>query len=287
MAEPKPDAPTAPVPAVRWEAPTPAAPNVARSARTRSRLAIAALAISAVVAVLAFMIDLTGLGVIDRLAAGELALVEAEAFDSSFASMGLIQAGAFILTGIAFLAWLSRSVDNVPALGGGTPMVTPAWSIGWWFIPFANLVMPFRIVADLYRRMASGSVGVGLVLAWWALWVTANVVSLVAGASWTNALEPGELRSALTTYAVSDILDLPTALLAILIVTRIQGWADARSAPPTPTVTGAPPVEAATSAPAHAAAPIEPDQPAAPVSWASSDEPPSEAPRVDTPGRPG
>lgn len=75
----------------------------------------------------------------------------------------------FVAVSVAQLAWLSRSVDNTWYLLGGTSQWSPGWAIGWWFIPFANFVMPFLVVSDLNRRMARG-VGrplFGLLLTWW------------------------------------------------------------------------------------------------------------------------
>lgn len=129
-------APTYWVPPADTISPEPRRP---RSGRLRSRVAIATLAVAGVLGLIASIQDIGGLGVIDRAEAGTLTVAEAEEFDSTFSSMGVLQTAAFVLAAIAYLAWLSRSVDNVPGLGGGKPVATPAWSIGWWFIPFANL----------------------------------------------------------------------------------------------------------------------------------------------------
>jgi hypothetical protein len=186
------------------------------------------LAIMAVLGVIAGVQDIGGLGVLDRAEAGLLTVEEADAFDVGFAAMGLLQFVAIVVTAIAYLAWLSRSVDNVPGLGGGKPVATPAWSIGWWFIPIANLFKPYQIVVDLYRRMAPvEKVGTGIVGAWWVLWLLNNVVAQAAGRFFAgDTIE--SIRSGVQLYAVSDFGDVVTAGLAIVIVLRIQRWADAR-----------------------------------------------------------
>jgi hypothetical protein len=61
----------------------------------------------------------------------------------------------------------------------------PGWSIGSWFIPLANLVIPVLIVQDLWRGAAAETRrgdrtwrtgrGSALVGCWWASWVVASV----------------------------------------------------------------------------------------------------------------
>jgi hypothetical protein len=86
-----------------------------------------------------------------------------------------------ICSAIAVIAWLSRAVDNTPSLGGGMPDFTPRAAIYWWFVPFASFVMPYRVVADLWRRMAlrPDQRGTVLVLAWWLAWNCSNIAQNV------------------------------------------------------------------------------------------------------------
>jgi hypothetical protein len=170
------------------------------------------------------------LDLVNRAEAGLLTVAEGEAFDNAFASMGAIQTVALIATAVAYLAWLHLSIENTPGLGGGVPSVTPRWSVIWWFIPFANLVKPYQVVADLYRRMAPRlDIGVGLVLVWWLFWVVSNLVSNLGGITYGRAETIAALREAFEFYSYADLGDAVAAVLAIAVVLRIQHWADQRS----------------------------------------------------------
>ena len=205
------------------------APRSPRSAHLRSRIAIGTLGIIAVLGVLAGFQDIYAMDVFDRAFAGTLSNSEATEFDSAFGTMGMLQLLAIILAAIAFLAWQSRSVDNVPALGGGTPTVTPAWSIGWWFIPIANLFKPYQVVADLYRRMAPVErIGAGIVVVWWVVWMVNNLVGQLAGRLYAAADDLASVQTSLVLWALTDFGDVVGAGLAIVIVLRIQRWADGR-----------------------------------------------------------
>lgn len=196
---------------------------------------MATLGIAGALGAVAFLQDLTGFGILDAAAAGTLTEADADAFDSLFATIGQAQLVAYLACAVAFLAWLSRSVDNVERLGGGKPAFTPTMSIVWWFIPFANFVMPYQVVADLYRRMAPVErISTLIVLGWWLLFLGGNIVSNVAGRVWTGGNDFASLQTGLQLYAISDLTDPIAAILAIRIVLSVQRWADARAARPAP-----------------------------------------------------
>ena len=235
--DPSPTDPTEPVqPPVAWPRvaetePTP--PGNRGSARMRSRWAIAMLGVAGILGVLALISDVSGFGVFDAAELGKLTDKQAEEFDNVFGTIGILQTIAFFPTAVAFLAWLSRSVDNVPRLGGGDPEVKPNWSIIWWFIPFANLFKPYQVVADLYRRMAPiQGIATSIVVAWWVVWVIGNIFANLAGRFWLQADNLETLRSALSLFAISDLLDPIAAGLLIVIVLKVQRWADVREAAP-------------------------------------------------------
>ncbi len=58
-----------------------------------------------------------------------------------------------------FLMWLFRTYKNLEPLGSENIRFTPGWSVGWWFIPFANLVMPFKAVRGVWSESDPATVG--------------------------------------------------------------------------------------------------------------------------------
>ena len=51
---------------------------------------------------------------------------------------------AFLATAVCWLVWQARAHENVWAVPGlPAPTRTPGMAVIWWFIPFANLVMPY------------------------------------------------------------------------------------------------------------------------------------------------
>jgi hypothetical protein len=199
-----------------------------RSSRTRALWTQGFLVASSVIAGLLGLYSLTGVGLADRYAAGAASDAEVTRFVSTVVGLGgwsvLLELG----TAICFLAWLSRSVDNAPPLGVGTPSVSPRWAIGWWFIPLANLVMPYRVVRELYERLGDtrrGSGG-GVVLGWWLTYVGAGILSsLVALAS-----EALTSPAAFVIPAVAEGLLAGSAILCVLIVREVEDRQRGRAA---------------------------------------------------------
>jgi len=209
--------------------------GVYRSAGRRARITAILLGVVGFIALLSTIQDGLGFGLIENARMGLLTAEEANKFDAGTAHLALMTLGAELVTAIAFLAWLSRTVDNIPALRGGRPLVTPRWSIGWWFIPFANLIKPYQIVRDVHDRMAIGASSSGgwIVLAWWLSWVAGRVIAaiaeLVPQPINPEAINLDALAKQFSFRGIADSLTLLGALLAIVVVLRIQWRAEARA----------------------------------------------------------
>ena len=173
----------------------------------------------------------TGLGLMDR-ARDKTLLPQAFAdFDRETVFAAELYFGAGAAAAVVFLSWLLRTVDNVPLLGAGRPSVTPRWSVAWWFIPLANLVKPYQIVRDLHDRMAiNTSTGGGwIVLAWWVGSVLGNAIFLAASLLPKSIGNPDSLSAFYVTQEVGNGLGFLGAVLAIIVVLRIQWRAEERA----------------------------------------------------------
>ena len=206
-----------------------------RTAATRARLAVICLGITGFIAFVAMIHHLSGYGLISEAEQGVLTVAEGNDFDGASVAIALFTVLAYIPTGIAYLAWFSRTVDNIPSLGGGIPSVTPRWSIGWWFVPILSLVRPYQIARELHDRMATETKvgGVGLLRAWWITFVGADVLAVIVIAQ-PRAHTLVDLGNRFGLRAVSDAAFGVAAILAIMVLRRIQTRAEERAARATP-----------------------------------------------------
>jgi hypothetical protein len=174
-----------------------------------------------------------GYGLTDRAANGIYAS-DAELngyFESANSADGLVLL-ALVGTAIAFIAWLSRSVENVPPLGGGVPSESPRYAIGWWFVPIAFLWKPYTVVRDTWDRLAptGRASGGGLVVAWWIAWIAGGMLGRVVQ-SLANASEAtlDDAKTFFSVAALSQLMLVGSAICAFFVVREMQRRADERA----------------------------------------------------------
>ena len=161
------------------------------------------------------------------LAAAMALAMGVENFESD--AIGLFQLGRFLLsltTAITFFVWLYRANANVRALGADDMMGSPGLGIGWFFIPLANLFMPYMIVRDVWRasgrpRDWQGESAPVTILLWWTSWVAGGILAAI---SFRIELEHGFKMTpeALWLGFICDLLWIPAAMLLASIIRSVQ-----------------------------------------------------------------
>jgi hypothetical protein len=201
-----------------------------RPARTRSQVAIGFVVAAVLMDGLATLLGIQGIGLMSSAEAGTLAAGDAEAFDSLYAMVGLAQSLMYIASAIAVLRWLSRTVEIIPSLTGRTPRRSPREAIGWWFVPFANYVVPFQIVSDTLRRLRTGDPELAdrLLVPWWVCWLVASWVGSLIFRLPRETID--ELRQVFTVTALSDVANVVAGVCLIMIIRTAQRRSDARAA---------------------------------------------------------
>lgn len=135
-----------------------------------------------------------------------------------------------LVTGIIWLVWQHRSHANLRALGAAQLKYTPAWGVAWWFIPVANIVMPYLTVRELYKASdpQAGSVdwaargGAGLVAVWWAARLITQALFQV-GTAFGDRTEFSSMRVEAWFFVFGNLAFVGLGLLAILVVRAIDG----------------------------------------------------------------
>jgi len=174
-----------------------------------------------------------------------------QANDARYAFTARIVLLLLFPTTIAFLMWTHRAYRNLPALGANRLDHTPGWAVGWFFVPFANLVKPYQVVAEIWRNSDPQAIGapygaasVAPVVYWWTAFLARGILSQFGVMLYKVAPERQTLQN-LMNATMSDlvvrVVTIIAALLAILVVHTIDKNQDARFAKmsgETPTVLG-------------------------------------------------
>lgn len=177
--------------------------------------------------------------------ANTLSPAELEAEAAWVDDVAIYIAAIFLLTLLICMIlsamWIYRAASNAQAVVPDEKRIRPGWAVGWFAIPFANLVMPFRAM----RQTWNGLHGVrdlnagmpGWTLFWWLFWLGGNAASTGATRLNFGAQSIDEFRFATTMDVVASCLSIPAALLfrhLILTLTRASAEAfphDPASAP--------------------------------------------------------
>jgi hypothetical protein len=165
--------------------------------------------------------------------------------------IGALIALLALATELTWLFWQHRVTQNVWARGLKIK-TSPAWAVGWWFVPIASLWMP-AIALHRVDRVSMGPKdrsGVWLISAWWAAYMLPMVVSsslIVATMArpWFRAIQaisrdPNVVVSVDLTSGMHvlgqwapalAVTQIVAAALAITIVTRIDEAQEAMGPP--------------------------------------------------------
>lgn len=150
----------------------------------------------------------------------------AESSDRLQRVIGVSQLLLVVTTFVLGARWILRAARNARALGAQGIEASPGWAVGWYFVPFANLVKPFRAMDEIWRASASASrwrqlATPALLRFWWGCWL---VVAVIGNASMRLALHAKELDELLlsnTVGIVYEIADIALCLAFAAVVARI------------------------------------------------------------------
>lgn len=199
-----------------------------RSARTLGLVVVSLLAVNVVLAAAMVLLRISEIGLLQRIGRGGLVSAdEAARSDQRVAIVTGIQLALLILTGIVWLVWQHRAQANLHASRVRELQYTPGWAVGWWFVPFANLVKPFQTVRELWK----GSSGDedwrqgktwALIGWWWGWWVGGTVLDRVA-ASVLNR-EQTTLEGSISgsrLLLATEVVTIVAGILALVLVRSV------------------------------------------------------------------
>jgi hypothetical protein len=92
------------------------------------------------------------IGLLKRLRDGaNVTLAEATGSDDRILTLAAVYLISLAASGLAWLMWQHRAHRRLRELGIQDLEFTPGWGVGWWFVPVANLFMPYKAVKELWR----------------------------------------------------------------------------------------------------------------------------------------
>ena len=139
----------------------------------------------------------------------------------------LVYIGLYLLGGLLFLAcaflvgrFTYRAMRNLYTVRSTTPEISPIGTVLWYFVPFANLVMPANAMSQIHHGSIeeTGSMNVSnLVSWWWGSWLAGNILSNVGGWVMSSAIAAG-----IGISVVAILLNVAAALTLRKLLHRIR-----------------------------------------------------------------
>lgn len=136
----------------------------------------------------------------------------------------------FIATVVLFCVWLFRAGKNARALGAQNMKHSAGMAVGYFFIPIANLFMPFFAAREIEKASnpEAGSTGwehtaaSGILGVWWTLWICHRVLDQISMRMFMNS-DPQVAHASSWVGFFSLMFSLGAALSAIRVIRHIQG----------------------------------------------------------------
>lgn len=197
----------------------------------RGKIAVAFIWITLVIEIIAGISNYFQMNLLISAQNGETITMEyANANDIRQLIIALIQLLIYIGTIITFIMWFRRGYYNLHRLIKVLSF-SEGWAAGTWFVPFVNLVRPYKIMKEMMYEseelLVKGNLiepkksRVMLVGVWWTLLLINNIA--------TNAVTRIEIRSTdlstlINTSGASVILSLFAIPLTIVTVKMMKSY---------------------------------------------------------------
>ncbi|SIN34205.1 DUF4328 domain-containing protein [Micromonospora cremea] len=161
------------------------------------------------------------------------------------ALLALPMLAAYLTAAVLVIIWTWRARKNIEAFPGALPSLAAGWAIAGWLVPFANFVMPARVMANVARASLWRRFTPDLVYVWWAAWlvfiVGERLVSRLGGQAYDKLPEIpftdagyqayiDYYRDSLLRNAVPAVACVVAAVALIVLVRRISTMQEARIA---------------------------------------------------------
>ncbi len=157
----------------------------------------------------------------------EDAIIAGKASDARQAMVGIFQMLVTAVSGILILVWIYRANARARQRGALNLRFTPGWSIGWYFIPIANLWKPFQAMNEIWRASTDpenwASKPASLILSWWwFFWIVSGMAGNASFRLSLRAKEIEELLAANIATQIADLVTIPLCIVFLVIVKRID-----------------------------------------------------------------
>ncbi len=169
----------------------------------------------------------------------QITMDEILAMDARLSLLDTLFLWTAIVAGIVFLVWVYRANKNLSSLGAGGTRFTPGWAVGWFFVPFMNLVRPYQVVKEIFEESDPGIDVAGTVKRgyssstivgwWWALFLGSSFAEATVYRLIDGSQDVSELVSFLYVAIGVKVLNIAGMIVTVLMVKKISDFQERKS----------------------------------------------------------
>jgi hypothetical protein len=145
---------------------------------------------------------------------------------------------ASLTIAVLVIVWWYQAYLAIQRLEPSGLRWSPGWAIGGWFIPFANLVIPKRVLDEVDRVSAAAEDGsveawrnrprIRVAAVWWGFWVAAVVLRGMGLVMTQSQLQPevtfdGGIYASGLRFSIVGLAALCVAALCLTAALRVLG----------------------------------------------------------------
>ncbi|MFD3555945.1 DUF4328 domain-containing protein [Streptomyces goshikiensis] len=157
--------------------------------------------------------------------------------DSLTTHTGFVQSVLVLATAVVFIIWFHRVRCNGQVFRPDGFSRSAGWAIGAWFIPIANLFLPYRTARETWEAStpyapdgsAHRQVSVAPVIAWWLVFTASEILDRIAAKQHVSAETPEAIRDASAFSSVADLTTVVAAVLAVVFVRKLTALQRAKA----------------------------------------------------------
>lgn len=172
--------------------------------------------------VISILSDLGQLSLLNR----EFTQEEGETNDARQGLVGIAYMIIFAIAGITFFKWLYRANVNSRGFGAQSMRFTPGWCIGYYFVPFLNLVRPYQSMKEIWQvsqnparwQTQEGSSKIGL---WWGLSIVTSILGNIVFRLSMAANDVDSLRTTTIATLIASVLDIFLVFTTLKVISSI------------------------------------------------------------------
>ena len=152
---------------------------------------------------------------------------------AAYALVATLQFIFFVVAGFVVLRWIYFATANAHAFGAEGLRCGPWLAVGSFFIPIANLVMPFQSMRDVWKASVEPRdwevvKATPLLGWWWLFWLAGNIAGIIAFRRADAERYPDVGRTPETLIILSDGFTFAASLLLAAIIRQLTALQQAR-----------------------------------------------------------